>query len=335
MSRRALVTLALIAIAVAAVPAGVSAYLTLGSSVNGTNVTARWTNMPIRYFVKNRAAAGVSATQLQTALAQSFDAWAAVPTASVSASFSGFTNAEPVHDDGATVIGFQVHDELDRTLGATSFTVDRTTGALVEADIFLNSFFDWSVASAGETNRFDAQSILTHEVGHLLGLGHSLLGETEVRAQGGRRVLGKRSVMFPIAYAVGTVLDRTLQDDDKAGISETYPTAAFLKQTGSIAGRVTLDGTGVFGAHVVVFNTKTQQTVGGFTLNAAGEFVISGLTPGIYIVRVEPLDDADLTSFFSAETKVEVGFKAAFHSKLVTAPAGGAGERVEIRVTRK
>ncbi|MBP8273211.1 MAG: carboxypeptidase regulatory-like domain-containing protein [Acidobacteria bacterium] len=335
MTRRHAATFAIVALVLAAVPAGVSAYLTLGSTVNGTSVTARWSNMPIRYFVKNRAAANVTPTQLQTALTQSFDAWAAVPTASVSATFTGFTNAEPVREDGATVVGFQVHDELERTLGATSFTVDRTTGALVEADIFLNSFFDWSVATAGETNRFDVQSILTHEVGHLLGLGHSLLGETEIRAQGGRRVIGKRSVMFPIAYAVGTVLDRTLQDDDKAGISESYPTAPFLKQSGSIAGRVTLDGVGIFGAHVVAFNTKTQQTVGGFSLNASGDFVISGLTPGIYVLRVEPLDDADLTSFFSAETKVDVGFKAAFHSKLVTAPAGGAGERVEIKVTRK
>lgn len=336
MRRRAFAAFAmLIATAAAAAPAVVSAYLTLGTTVNGRTVMTRWTSMPVKYFVTNRSIPNVTANQFQTVVAQSFSTWSAVPTATVSATFAGFVNAEPVRDDGATVIGFQRHDELERTLGVTSFTLDRTTGELVEADIFLNSLFDWSTAAGGETSKYDVQSIVTHEVGHLLGLGHSLLGETELRPTGGRRVLGKRAVMFPIAYAVGTVLDRTLQDDDVAGISTTYPTSQFLHDTGSIAGKVTLDGAGIFGAHVVAFNTKTQAMVGAFSLTADGQFVIDGLTPGIYVLRAEPLDDADIASFFDANSKVEIGFKTTFHPKLVTVPRGGAGHAVEIKVTRK
>jgi hypothetical protein len=313
----------------------VSAYLPLGSGVNGVNVLTRWTSMPIRYFVTNRAGNGVSAAQLQTAIAASFSTWSQVPTASMSASFAGFTSAEPVRDDGATVIGFQAHEELERTLGVTSFTLDRTTGALVEADIFLNSTFAWSVAPAGESNKFDAQSILTHEIGHLIGLGHSLLGETVLRAEGGRRVIAKRAVMFPIAYAVGTILDRTVQDDDIAGVSSAYPTGKFLGSTGGIAGKVTLNGTGLFGAHVVAVNSKTGQTVGAFTFNSQGQFSMDGLEPGVYVVRAEPIDDADVGSFFSDDSKVDVNFKAAFYSKLVSVPVGGSGAQIEIKVVRK
>lgn len=316
-------------------PAMVSAYLGLGTSVNGRTVIARWSAMPIKYFITNRGVPNVTAAQVQSVAAQSFASWGAAPLTSVSATFAGFTNAEPVRDDGATVIGFQPHDELDRTLGVTTFTIDRTTGALVEADIFLNSTFDWSTAAAGEANRFDVQSVLTHEIGHLLGLGHSLLGETEVRPTGGRRVLGKASVMFPFAFSVGTTLDRVLQDDDKAGIAATYPTSQFLATKGSISGRVTLDGAGIFGAHVVAFNTKTQELVGGFSLNATGQFAIDGLTPGVYVLRAEPLDDADIASFFESDAKVELGFKTTFHSALVTVPIGGSGQPVEIKVTRK
>lgn len=328
-------TFAIVGALLLAAPAALSAYLSLGTTVNGRSVSTRWTSMPIKYFITNRTVDKVTANQLQAAATDSFATWTAVPTATFSASFAGFTNAEPVRDDGATVIGFQVHSELERTLGVTTFTVDRTTGALVEADIFLNSFFDWSTSAGGEANRFDVQSILTHEIGHLLGLGHSLLGETELRPAGGRRVIGKRSVMFPIAYAVGTTLDRALQDDDRAGLSTTYPTPQFLHDKGSLAGHVTLDGAGIFGAHVVAFNTKTQEMVGGFSLSASGQFAIDGLTPGVYILRVEPIDDADLSSFFDADTKVELGFKAMFHPKLVTVPYGGAGASVEIAVTRK
>lgn len=318
----------------AAAPA-LSAYLPLGTNVNGASVLTRWTSMPIRYFVTNRAASDVSAAQFQAATAASFASWSQVPTTAMSASFAGFTGAEPVRDDGATVIGFQAHEELERTLGVTTFTLDRTTGALVEVDIFLNSTFAWSVAPAGESNKFDTQSILTHEVGHLIGLGHSLLGETVLRPEGGRRVVAKRSVMFPIAYAVGTILDRTLQDDDVAAVSATYPTGKFLNSTGSIAGKVTLNGTGIFGAHVVALNTKTGQTVGSFSLNAQGQFSMDGLEPGVYVVRVEPIDDADTGSFFSDAAKVDVNFKAAFHSKLVSVPIGGSGALIEIKVVRK
>jgi hypothetical protein len=333
LSARVRAAIVLAAIAAAAPP--LSAYLPIGTNVNGANVFTRWSSMPIRYFVTNRAANGASAAQLQGAAAASFASWSQVPTASLSASFAGFTSAEPVRDDGATVIGFQQHDELERTLGVTTFTLDRTTGALVEADIFLNSAFAWSVAPGGESNKFDVQSILTHEIGHLLGLGHSLMGETALRAEGGRRVIAKRAVMFPIAYVVGTTLDRTLQDDDIAGVSATYPTGPFLNSTGSIAGKVTLNGTGIFGAHVVAVNSKTGQTVGAFTLNSQGQFSMGGLEPGVYVVRAEPIDDADVGSFFTDDGKVDVNFKAMFYSKLVSVPAGGSGALIEIKVARK
>jgi hypothetical protein len=319
----------------AASVATLHAYLPLGTQVNNVSVLTRWTSMPIRFGVTDRDDDDVSAAQLRTAAEASFATWAAVPSAALSASFAGFTSADPTRSDGQTVIGFEDHPELDRTLGVTSFTLDRTTGTLLEADIYLNSAFDWSVAPAGETAHFDVQSVLTHEVGHLLGLGHSLLGETVPRAEGGRRVVAKRAVMFPIAYAVGTTLDRTLRDDDIAGISAAYPTGAFLNGTGSIAGRVTRGGAGIFGAHVIATNTKTGQTVAGFSLDDRGQFTIGGLTPGLYVLRVEPIDDADVGSFFSDEARVDTNFRATFHTKLVAVPTGGSGDQVLISVAAK
>ena len=55
----------------------------------------------------------------------------------------------PVVGDGATVIGFQNRPDLERTLGATSFMIDTTTGAIVESDIFFNTAFPWSVSATG------------------------------------------------------------------------------------------------------------------------------------------------------------------------------------------
>src|SRR6185436_950006 len=142
------------------------------------------------------------------------------PNTSLSAQFAGFTGANPVSGDGANVVGFTNRPDLDRVLGSTSFTVDTVTGEILESDIFLNSTFAWSVSAAGEAGRQDVESIALHEIGHLHGLGHSMLGETELFG-GGRRVLGAEAVMFPIAFAPGTI-NRTLRADDIAGISDIY-----------------------------------------------------------------------------------------------------------------
>ena len=91
------------------------------------------------------------------------------------------------------MLGFRSRPDLDRVLASTSFLIDSSTGALIESDIFFNSAFPWSVAAAGEAGRFDLESIALHEIGHFSGLGHSALGETELIATGGRRVLSRRS----------------------------------------------------------------------------------------------------------------------------------------------
>src|SRR6478735_3448865 len=102
------------------------AYLKLGTRVGTRTVTLKWSQMPIRYFVTDRGTTGVTSTQLQQAVSRSFSSWEAVPSATTSSEFAGFTLANPLSGDGATVIGFQNRPELDRTLGATSFMVDTT-----------------------------------------------------------------------------------------------------------------------------------------------------------------------------------------------------------------
>ena len=331
MTRRWLIVCAAIALAWS-VPAG--AYLQFAVDVNGRTTPLRWTSTPVRWYATNQGAANVSAGAFQATVARAFDTWQNVPTASIAFSFAGFTSATPFDEDGLSVLGFANEPDLDRVLGATSFVIDDVTGTIVESDIFFNSAFQWSTSDAGQAGRFDLQSVATHEIGHFLGLGHSALGETELRPSGGRRVLASSAVMFPISFGTTNTADRTLQPDDIAGASDLYPDGDFKQRTGSIVGRVLLNGRPVFGAHVMAFHLESGELVGGFTLNNAGEFQISGLKPGAHVVRVEPLDDADVDSFFEADA-VEVGFQPAFYSRVVGVPAGGTAPRVDVSVVSK
>ena len=325
------IAVVLVVIVTVGAPAPASAYLKFGVRVGATVVDVKWTG-PIRYFITERDGPGVSALQFRDAVGRAFASWQRVPTAAVQAQFEGFTIVPPGLQDGRSTFGFLDRFDLDRVLAATSFLLDPATGAIIESDIFFNTRFNWSTVDAGEPFRVDVESIALHEIGHLLGLGHSAIGETEMSG-GGRRVIASGAIMFPIALSAGAIADRQPQRDDIAGVSDLYPTAGFQSATGSINGRVTKNGQGVFGAHVVAFNLETGTLIGGFTLTQQGDFAIAGLDPGRHILRVEPLDDADTESFLSGP--IDVNFKVAYATRLISTAAGGGSEEVVIEVQPK
>jgi hypothetical protein len=99
------------------------------------------------------------------------------------------------------------HPNSEDAVGLTSTTYDERTGEIFDADIEINSTLELSSSDVVDMGKYDLLSVLTHEVGHFLGLAHSM---------------DLSSTMQPV-YQVGTDDFRSLSDDDIAGICDIYP----------------------------------------------------------------------------------------------------------------
>jgi hypothetical protein len=182
--------------------------------------------------------------------------------------------------------------------GSTQFA-----GQIIKGDIAFNPSTQFD--TGGGTGQ-DMRTIATHEIGHFFGLDHSAV---------------VRAVMFPFAADSLT----TLSYDDVAGMSSLYPQGTPDVATGSISGKVTLNGSSVFGAHVFansttsasVFSNVRKTPIGTLT-RPDGTYTISGLPADSYLVVAEPLDlpvsDSDVSwaSEFN-QSKLQTNFTTRWH----------------------
>ena len=165
-------------------------------------------------------------------------------------------------------------------------------GFIIEADIVLNPFLQFS--TDGTIGTFDLESTITHEVGHLLGLGHShVLGATMNENNGRNGV-----------YNLPAFNARTLAADDVAAIRTLYgPPSTDGTCCGRISGRLVLQ-TGKPAPNFVVWaeDADDGQLLAAAVTAADGSFRIGGLTAGKIDLRAQ-----GESSDFSTLSSVGIG----------------------------
>lgn len=297
------------------------------------DIALRWSTVlnttPVTIVTQNQTASGQLA-EIEQVITQSIAAWTGVSgTTLLPTSMAPLTRvavANACAADGVDSICFDQSDAAF-TPGVLAFTrvitadvigeqigseaASTTVGQILDADIYFSPSnaqvtFATPQALASSPQAYDLESLLTHELGHLLGFSHSAIW---------------RAMMYPYAPAPGTFTgsrptmqqpDAPLSDDDRTGLRVLYPDATDMVHGGSIGGRVLPANalslpvsppgvTGIFGSHVVAVNSTSGAVIagalGGWSCSALGpaqfdgSYEIERLPVGqSYNVYAEPLD---------------------------------------------
>jgi len=128
-----------------------------------------WGRMPVTYAWAGGETPAIP--DVPAAIDASFTAWADVDEAWISVDERATDLAPTVDLDEENLVFFTSDwPEGNEALAITTTWTD-DSGAIVQYDIYINATVPWSTTGADDA--FDLRAAVTHEVGHVLGLGHS------------------------------------------------------------------------------------------------------------------------------------------------------------------
>jgi len=276
--------------------------------------------------------------ELADLVAQAGAIWAAVPTAQI-AFGAGAPVGQPIDasnslqflavcgdglspliadPDGAIVDDLFGAGASEVLLGVGLADCDPSEGLIAEHTMLVN-FSALPPPSAERDAR--ALRIVTHELGHVIGLAHSLLN-FEFQDDGNAANDVYLPMMYPVMSDDDPLGAAALHLDDTSMLSLLYPAAGFVPSTATVAGLALLPPASrpVSGTFLAVRNasdplataefmasglTPTAVVLGGFfaLLDEPGEpsgaFQASGLPPGEYTVEVLGGVNGEQPEFFS------------------------------------
>lgn len=137
--------------------------------------------------------------------------------------------------------------------GVTVTATREATGELIEGDIIINDSLDLSLDQESDHYIGD---IISHEMGHYLGLAHS-------------------EVQFSTMFYRLTRGQHQLDRDDQAGVRSLYSPSSYADLSGRVVGGDSLIG--VFGAHVQAISLENGEVAGSALSDENGNFKINGL----------------------------------------------------------
>jgi hypothetical protein len=187
--------------------------------VKDSGAAMRWPSFPVAWSVNAHNNAGLDTNMAAVVAQRAADAWEVDGTA-VKLSYLGTTNARTSGHDGQAAVYFVDQEwPWDESLLAMTSSYSDSSGAFLGFDIAVNTRdHDWALDGSSEL--MDLQNTLTHEWGHVLGLGHSEHDELAT---------------MHASASPGEVHKRDLAQDDINGLFQIYAAEVDIPMAGCTA----------------------------------------------------------------------------------------------------
>lgn len=270
-----------------------------------------WSSPTIAWSLHSAGSDDLPDGSHEFAVEQAFSTWEAAAGSKIA-----FTRGSDVANGPGTATHVVMFDETGETgyfpngsgiVALTPISYDTGSGAILDADVIFNAKdYSWSVT--GAAGAFDVQDVLTHELGHFIGLDHS------------PSVSG---TMWPYVSTTQW-LHRSLAPDDRNGAVAQAPQGTPSKLTGIVRRA----GTPVPGAAVHAIRAADGRYAGSALTAPNGIFDLRGLPAGDYYVYAAPLEGgmnaANLTGNGAVSTAFAPSFLGSFAAPTVVTVAAAA-----------
>ena len=171
----------------------------------GNNVSMRIDSSMQQYFTE------IPVEQVVTASAEAWHGVTGVPEVLINEGEPGPAGYQTGRGDRGNGVYLVKDWELqENALAVTVATFETRSGKIVDADVLVNANHPLVLLPDGPDQRadgFDLRGVLTHEMGHVLGLGESY----DVRM----------ATMYP-SVAPGETHQRDIDQDDQEGVADAY-----------------------------------------------------------------------------------------------------------------
>lgn len=209
------------------VPGAAHAYRTAGDLEQFADTErVRWATPVIAFKIRESGAPGLLLEDVVETVRVAASRWEEAECTNLQFRYDGVTFEPATSGDRINTIEWITTGWTERgfpsgAAGTTDIVYELGTSGsweIVEADVYVNATeFNWTLSDSGESGARDVSSVVTHELGHVLGLLHPCEGD------GGNDAPScgpdyQTFTMYP-EYLAG---QETLESDDKAGVCFLY-----------------------------------------------------------------------------------------------------------------
>ena len=177
-----------------------------------SGAAVHWKQNCITWWMEAEGCSQMTPEETQEVLRASFDTWDNFEGMYIDFQEGGVScteevglDADQAHNVALWHQGRASWPYAARVVGLTTLTFDTESGEIVDADMEFNEE-DFRFSYDEQANTYDLQQAVTHEVGHILGLGHSSVPMSVMYETAGPEAWNKRD----------------LHPDDEAGVSANH-----------------------------------------------------------------------------------------------------------------